>query len=133
MKELPSIMFHDLHNNYDKEVFNGDVGCVYDMGDGELVVRFDGKEVCYSPKEQDELALAYCITIHKFQGSECPCVILPVHNTHYQMLSRNLFYTGVTRGKRLVVMIGQKKALWIASQKASSVDRQTRLWHLLNT
>ena len=137
LEERPSFMKGDkliqLHNNYDKEVFNGDVGCVIDMDNGELIVSFDGRERSYSTKEQDELALAYCITIHKFQGSECPCIVLPVHNTHYQMLSRNLFYTGVTRGKRLVVMIGQKKALWIASQKASSVERQTRLWHLLKS
>lgn len=122
-----------LHNNYDLEVFNGDVGLVQhcDMKSNEMTVKYDTQEVQYDTQSAYDLALAYCITIHKFQGSEAPCIILPIHASHFQMLSRNLFYTGVTRGKKCVVMVGQKKALWMAIQKATAVERQTRLWQVL--
>jgi exodeoxyribonuclease V alpha subunit len=105
-----------IENNYDKEVYNGDLGVVsrIDMEESELTVDFDGREVIYGFAELDELALAYATTIHKSQGSEYPAVVIPLTTQHYPMLQRNLVYTGVTRGKRLVVLVGQRKALAIA-------------------
>jgi exodeoxyribonuclease V alpha subunit len=102
-----------VENDYDKEVYNGDLGVVsrIDMEEGELVVDFDDREVTYGFGELDELVLAYATTIHKSQGSEYPAVVIPLSTQHYPMLQRNLVYTGVTRGKRLVVLIGQRKAL----------------------
>ena len=103
-------------NDYDKEVFNGDLGLVrtIDLEAGELVVEFDGREVAYDFGELDELVLAYATTIHKAQGSEYPAVVIPVTTQHYPMLQRNLLYTAVTRGKQLVVLVAQPKALAIA-------------------
>ena len=100
-------------NNYEKEVFNGDVGQVVtiDPADRELRVRFDQREVSYDFGELDELGLAYAITIHKAQGSEFPGVVIPVAMQHYLLLQRNLVYTAVTRGKQLVIVVGQTKAL----------------------
>lgn len=105
-------------NDYDKEVFNGDIGQVskIDPIEGDLVVKFENREVTYDFGELDELALAYAITIHKSQGSEFPAVVIPLSTQHYLLLQRNLVYTGVTRGKRLVVLVGQKKALAMAVQ-----------------
>ncbi len=105
-------------NDYDKEVFNGDIGQVskIDPIEGDLVVKFENREVAYDFGELDELALAYAITIHKSQGSEFPAVVIPLSTQHYLLLQRNLVYTGVTRGKRLVVLVGQKKALAMAVQ-----------------
>jgi exodeoxyribonuclease V alpha subunit len=100
-------------NDYDKEVFNGDIGQVVKIEpvERELTVNFAPREVVYEFGELDELALAYAITIHKSQGSEFPAVVIPLAMQHYMLLQRNLVYTGVTRGKRLVVLVGQKKAL----------------------
>jgi exodeoxyribonuclease V alpha subunit len=105
-----------VENDYDKEVYNGDLGVVsrIDLEEGELVVDFDSREVTYGFGELDELVLAYAITIHKSQGSEYPAVVIPLTTQHYPMLQRNLVYTGLTRGKRLVVLVGQRKALAIA-------------------
>ena len=105
-----------VENDYDKEVYNGDLGivCHIDMEESELTVDFDGREVIYGFAELDELVLAYATTIHKSQGSEYPAVVIPLTTQHYVMLQRNLVYTGVTRGKRLVVLVGQRKALAIA-------------------
>jgi exodeoxyribonuclease V alpha subunit len=102
-----------IENNYDRDVFNGDIGFVtrFDPEEEELTVNFDGRDVIYPYGELDELVLCYATTIHKSQGSEYPIVVLPITMQHYVMLKRNLIYTGVTRGKRLVVMVGQKKAL----------------------
>ena len=99
-----------IENDYDKEVYNGDVGFItkVDVEEGELSVSFDGREITYASGELDSLVLAYATTIHKAQGSEYPAVILPVMTQHYAMLQRNLLYTGLTRGKRLVVILGQK-------------------------
>jgi ATP-dependent exoDNAse (exonuclease V) alpha subunit len=99
-----------------KEVYNGDLGVVsrIDMEESELAVDFDGREVIYGFTELDELVLAYATTIHKSQGSEYPAVVIPLTTQHYVMLQRNLVYTGVTRGKSLVVLVGQRKALAIA-------------------
>src|SRR5438105_10715928 len=102
-----------IENDYDKEVYNGDIDDV-DANDGEIVVSFDGRSVTYGFGELDMLVPAYAATIHKSQGSEYSAVIIPVLTQHYAMLQRNLLYTGVTRGKRLVVLVGQKKAVAIA-------------------
>lgn len=105
-----------VQNNYDKEVFNGDIGFITRLSgdDKELSISFDGREIPYDFDELDEVALAYACTIHKSQGSEYPVVVLPLMMQHFMMLQRNLLYTGVTRGKSLVVLVGQKKALSIA-------------------
>ena len=116
-------------NDYDREVFNGDLGVVVrvDLDEGELVAAFDGREVSYTFGELDELALAYAATIHKSQGSEYPAVVIPLSTQHYTMLARNLLYTGVTRGKRLVVLVGSKKALAMAVRDSGTRRRWTKL------
>jgi exodeoxyribonuclease V alpha subunit len=103
-------------NNYDKEVFNGDIGWVsrIDQEDRELTIDFEGRLITYDFSDLDEVVLAYAISVHKSQGSEYPVVILPVTTQHYMLLQRNLIYTGITRAKKLVVLIGTKKALAIA-------------------
>jgi len=103
-------------NNYDKDVFNGDIGQIVkiDPQEREVTVKFDAREIVYDYGELDEVALAYAITIHKSQGSEFPVVVIPLATQHYLLLQRNLVYTGMTRGKRLVVLIGQRKALAMA-------------------
>jgi exodeoxyribonuclease V alpha subunit len=118
-----------LRNNYDKDVFNGDVGRVVRVTReaGELVVTFDEREVPYASDELDELALAYAATVHKSQGSEYAAVVIPVHTQHFVMLQRSLLYTAVTRGKRLVVLVGSRKALGIAVRNAEVAQRCTRL------
>tara|TARA_B100000989_G_C19382746_1_gene402326 strand:- start:287 stop:703 length:417 start_codon:yes stop_codon:yes gene_type:complete len=124
-----------LRNNYDKKVYNGDVGRIVqiDTEEQELLVNFDGKEVPYEFGEIDEITLAYAVSIHKYQGSECPCVIIPVHTSHFKLLYRNLLYTGITRGKKLVVVIGTKKALAIAVKTDNVKTRHTGLQHFLNS
>ena len=120
-------------NDYQKEAFNGDVGKVsaIDPHEQELTVRFEQREVVYDFGELDELALAYALTIHKSQGSEYPAVVIPLHTQHYMLLQRNLLYTGVTRGKRLVVVVGSKKALATAVQRQDTAQRCTALaWRL---
>src|SRR5512135_588467 len=110
-----------VENDYEKEVYNGDIGMIdnVDPDSGELVVSFDGRPVTYGFGELDMLVPAYAATIHKSQGSEYPAVIIPVLTQHYAMLQRNLLYTGVTRGKKLVVLVGQKKAIAIAVRNVS--------------
>ena len=116
-------------NDYERDVFNGDLGVVrrVDLEAGELAVAFDGREVVYPFGELDELSLAYATTIHKSQGSEYPAVVIPLLMQHHVMLARNLLYTGVTRGKRLVVLIGQRRALELAVHNAGTRRRWTRL------
>jgi exodeoxyribonuclease V alpha subunit len=116
-------------NNYDREVFNGDLGVIsgLDAEEGELTVLFNGRPVVYGFGELDELVLAYATTIHKAQGSEYPAVVIPLTTQHYAMLARNLLYTGVTRGKRLVVLVGQRRALAIAVKNANSRRRWSKL------
>jgi exodeoxyribonuclease V alpha subunit len=106
-----------IENDYDKEVYNGDIGYIVDVDPdaGELVATSEGRSVTYGFGELDTLVPAYAATIHKSQGSEYPAVIIPVLTQHYAMLKRNLLHSGVTRGKRLVVLVGQKKAIAIAS------------------
>ena len=118
-----------LRNNYDKEVFNGDLGYVsqVNMEDRTLQVDFDGKLVEYEVSELDELTLAYATTIHKSQGSEYPIVVMPVLMTHYVMLQRNLIYTGITRAKKICVLLGTKKALSFAIRNMSVLKRNTKL------
>jgi len=118
-----------IENDYDKEVYNGDIGYVDDVDsiEGELTASFDGREVIYGFGELDTLVPAYAATIHKSQGSEYPAVVIPVMMQHYTMLQRNLIYTGVTRGKRLVVLVGQKKAVAIAVRNISGRRRWSKL------
>ena len=118
-----------IENDYDKEVYNGDIGFVTDVNseEGELTANFDGRSVTYSFGELDTLVPAYAATIHKSQGSEYPAVVIPLMTQHYAMLQRNLLYTGITRGKRLVVLVGQKKAVAIAVRNASGRRRWSKL------
>src|SRR6202790_2521829 len=118
-----------IQNDYDKEVYNGDIGYIdeVDLDDGELVASFDGRAVTYVFGELDTLVPAYAATIHKSQGSEYPAVLIPVMTQHYAMLQRNLLYTGVTRGKKLVVLVGQKKAVAIAVRNVSGRRRWSKL------
>lgn len=118
-----------IENDYEKEVYNGDIGYVVevDVEAGELTARFDGRVVTYGFGELDTLVPAYAATIHKSQGSEYPAVVIPILTQHYAMLQRNLLYTGVTRGKRLVVLVGQKKAIAIAVRNVSGRRRWTKL------
>ena len=123
-----------LRNNYAKEVFNGDQGYIreVDTEDRMLTVDFDGKKVEYDVTELDELTLAYATTIHKAQGSEYPIVVMPVLMTHFVMLQRNLIYTGITRAKKICVLIGATKALAYAVRNVSVLKRNTRLRERLN-
>jgi exodeoxyribonuclease V alpha subunit len=116
-------------NDYERDVFNGDLGIIsaIDPEEGALTVSFDGRSVEYSFGELDELVLAYATTIHKAQGSEYPVVVIPMTTQHYTMLARNLLYTGVTRGKRLVVLVGQRKALAIAIRNGGVRQRLSKL------
>ena len=118
-----------IENDYDKEVYNGDIGYIDDVDPdaGELIASFDGRSVTYGFGELDTLVPAYAATIHKSQGSEYPAVVIPVMTQHYTMLQRNLLYTGVTRGKKLVVLVGQKKAVAIAVKNISGRRRWSKL------
>ena len=121
-------------NNYDKEVFNGDIGIVtkIDPVEQEVVIRFDQRDVIYDFGELDEISLAYAITIHKSQGSEFPVVVIPIATQQYILLQRNLVYTGITRGKNLVVLIGQKKAMAMAVRNNKTERRFSGLLARLN-
>ena len=118
-----------IRNDYDKEVFNGDIGTVtkVDMEERELTVDFDGRDVVYDVTELDELVLAYAVTIHKAQGSEYPIVVMPFTMSHFVMLQRNLLYTGVTRAKKILVLIGEKKAVYYAIKNEKTTERNTKL------
>ena len=124
-----------VENDYDREVYNGDLGVVrsIDPEASEMVINFDGREVTLGLGELDELVLAYATTIHKSQGSEYPAVVIPLTTQHYPMLHRNLLYTAVTRGKRLVVIVGQKKAMAIAVKGKQTGRRWSKLreWLML--
>ncbi|MBW1986706.1 MAG: ATP-dependent RecD-like DNA helicase [Deltaproteobacteria bacterium] len=118
-----------LRNNYDKEVFNGDIGRVsgFDAVNNLLRVDFEGREVVYEPAEWDEITLAYAISIHKAQGNEFPAVAIALTTQHYLMLQRNLLYTAVTRGKQLVILLGSKKALSMAIRNDRPLKRYSGL------
>ena len=111
------------------EVFNGDLGRIdeADPEAQEVTVLFDGRPVVYSYADLDELVLGYACSIHKSQGSEYPAVVIPLHTQHYVLLQRNLLYTAITRGRRLVVIVGSRKAAAIAVRNAGVRERHTRL------
>jgi exodeoxyribonuclease V alpha subunit len=131
----PGDKIMQIENDYDKEVYNGDIGFIEDVDTeaGEIVARFDGRSVTYGFGELDMLVPAYAATIHKSQGSEYPAVIIPIVTQHYAMLQRNLLYTGFTRGKRLVVLVGQKKAVAIAVRNVSGRRRWSKLGEWLRS
>ena len=118
-----------IRNDYDKEVFNGDIGTItkVDMEERELTVLFEEREVVYDVTELDELVLAYAVTIHKSQGSEYPIVVMPFTMSHFVMLQRNLLYTGVTRAKKILVLVGEKKAVYYAIKNETTTGRNTCL------
>lgn len=116
-------------NDYDKDVFNGDIGRIakIDEVEQEVMVRYEDRDVVYDLNELDELQPAFAMTVHKSQGSEYPVVVIPIHTQHFMMLQRNLLYTGVTRGKKLVILVGTKKAIAIAVKRVESSKRITTL------
>lgn len=118
-----------IRNNYDKGVRNGDIGRISSIDSGEqmLTVVFDGETVEYQFTELDELLLAYATSVHKYQGSECPCIVIPIHTSHFKLLHRNLLYTAVTRGKKQVYIVGTKKAIAIAIHNDHVQKRHTGL------
>jgi exodeoxyribonuclease V alpha subunit len=123
-------------NNYPREVFNGDIGRVtaVEAVDQVVVVDFEGRQVEYDFGDLDELQLAYAVSVHKSQGSEYPAVVIPVHTQHFVMLQRNLLYTGITRGRKLVVLVGSRKAVWLAVNRAETARRFSLLrWRLRAT
>ncbi len=132
---LPGDKVMQIRNNYKREVYNGDIGRVetIDFIEQQMVVIIDEKAVTYDFSDLDELVLAYAVSIHKYQGSECACVVIPVHTTHFKLLHRNLLYTGVTRGKKLVVLVGTKKAIFIAIKNDEVKRRYTGLMQALTT
>ena len=122
-----------IRNNYDKEVFNGDIGTVASIIADErtLVIRFDDRDVDYDVTELDEIVLAYATTVHKAQGAEYPIVVMPVMMTHFAMLQRNLLYTGVTRAKKVLMLVGTKKAVAYCCKHVTVDKRNTLLsWRL---
>jgi exodeoxyribonuclease V alpha subunit len=123
-----------IRNNYDKEVFNGDIGRILniDTETQEVTISFDGRTVAYDYPDLDEIVLAYAVSVHKSQGSEYPAVVIPILTQHYVLLQRNLIYTGVTRGKKLVVIIGTKKALAIGVKNNKTEKRYTYLRYRLS-
>jgi len=118
-----------LRNDYEREVFNGDIGIVSDVSprDRTLVVRFDDREIEYAEEDLENLSLAYATSIHKSQGSEYPAVVIPLLTTHFVMLSRNLVYTAVTRARKLCVLCADPRALSIALAETRREERLTRL------
>jgi exodeoxyribonuclease V alpha subunit len=122
-----------LRNNYSKSVYNGDVGRVrsIDVQEQTVSVAFDREAVEYDFSDLDELSLSYAVSVHKYQGSECPCVVMPVHNAHSRMLSRNLLYTGITRGKKLVVLVGARSAIERALRNTAAFRRHSGLVNAL--
>jgi exodeoxyribonuclease V alpha subunit len=123
-----------LRNNYDKDIFNGDIGYVTGVSTGDQIIRirFDRKIVELDFSELDEITHAYAVSVHKSQGSEYPCVILPMTTSHYVMLQRNLLYTAITRAKELMIIVGTKKAVSIAVRNSSVRQRYTSLFKTLN-
>lgn len=131
---LPGDKVMQIRNDYKREVYNGDIGRIASINtiEQQVIVNIEQREVIYEYSDLDELVLAYAVSIHKYQGSECPCVVMPMHTTHFKLLHRNLFYTGVTRGKRLVVVVGTKKAVAIAVHNDEVKRRYTGLQQALS-
>ena len=123
-----------IKNNYDKEIFNGDIGRIIriDSENQEVIISFDGRDVAYDHTDLDEIVLAYAVSVHKSQGSEYPAVIIPLLTQHYMLLQRNLIYTGVTRGRNLVVLVGTRKALSIGVKNDKTEKRYTYLGYRLH-
>jgi exodeoxyribonuclease V alpha subunit len=122
-----------VQNNYDKDVFNGDIGAVagIDPIDQTIAIDFEGRKVSFEWSEADQLVLAYAVSVHKSQGSEFPVVVIPLLTSHYMMLQRNLLYTGVTRAKRLCVLVGSRRAIALAVRNDRVAHRYTALdWRL---
>jgi len=118
-----------LRNNYDKEVFNGDLGRILAIDDEDEILRleFDGRAVEYGFDELDEIGLAYAISVHKSQGSEYPAVVMPVVSQHYMLLQRNLIYTGLTRARKLAVLMGSRRAMHMGLGNERGRQRHTSL------
>jgi exodeoxyribonuclease V alpha subunit len=132
-KEAASTFFRpgdkvmQLRNDYDREVYNGDLGEVARVEGGVTYVHFDGREVQYGADELDALSLAYACTIHKVQGSEFPAAVIVLHNAHFMLLNRALLYTALTRAKKLVVLIGDPRAIARAARNAHSYETNSKL------
>jgi len=124
-----------IRNDYDRQVFNGDMGTVVklDLEEHTLTVNFDGTRIVYEFTQLDELVHAYAVSIHKSQGSEFPVVVVPLLMQHYMMLQRNLLYTGITRAQQLVVLVGSRRAIAIAVHNNKIAQRNTRLAERLQT
>lgn len=122
-----------LRNNYTKKVYNGDIGRIstIDREEQRVTILFDGNMVDYEFGELDEIVLAYATSVHKYQGSECPCIVMPIHTSHFKLLQRNLLYTAVTRGKKQVYLVGSKKAIALAIQNNAVELRHTGLLRAL--
>ena len=118
-----------IENDYDNDVYNGDIGflAAIDQNLGDVTIEYDGRPVLYGAHELDQVVLAYATTVHKAQGCEYPAVVIPVTTQHYPMLQRNLIYTGITRRRKLVVIVGQKKALAMAVRGSRVVRRWSKL------
>lgn len=131
---LPGDKVMQIRNDHKREVYNGDIGRIHsiDTVDQQVTVIFEEREVLYEYSDLDELVLAYATSVHKYQGSECPCIIMPIHTTHFKLLHRNLLYTGVTRGKKLVVLVGTKKAIFLAVKNDEVKRRHTGLCQALS-
>lgn len=124
-----------LNNDYQREVFNGDLGVIsaIDTEEQEVIIDYQGRDVTYDYADLNEIALAFATTIHKSQGSEYPVVLLPMYTQHYVMLSRNLLYTGLTRAKKLAIIIGSKKAIGMAVRSINQKPRYTQLQQRLTS
>jgi exodeoxyribonuclease V alpha subunit len=116
-------------NNYDKDVFNGDIGRIYglDLDDNVIEVVIDGRFIYYDFSEAEELMHAYCISTHRSQGSEYPVVVMPLMTQHYMMLQRNLLYTAITRAKKIVVLVGNRQAVHMAVKNNKVAERYSGL------
>ena len=122
-----------IRNNYKKEVYNGEVGLItaIDNEEQQVIVQVEDREILYDFSELDEILLAYAVSVHKYQGSQCPCIVMPIHTTHFTLLYRNLLYTAVTRGQKHVILIGCKKAIAIAVKNDEVKKRYTGLYQAL--
>jgi ATP-dependent exoDNAse (exonuclease V) alpha subunit len=132
-KKRITLIIIQLTNDYNREVFNGDLGNILsiDTVEQEVTVDYGGRAVVYDYADLNEITLAFAVSVHKSQGSEYPVVIFPLYMQHYMMLSRNLFYTGLTRARKLAIIIGDKKAISLAVRTTDDQQRYTRLWQRL--